>query len=162
MATYYCSKCRQELGYLRSLSTGPILGTVNQREKHNKHTVVDSSIPLQSIFSDPSTSVIRIEVAAALSSGAIEVDDVGRVNFLTESGEGIGVRYERGIPIEQQDLTKVVLSSNAAQIHQFPESTARLESKRCSKCGAPIFASGRGAASQAVALVGGRVNIWAR
>jgi len=139
MATYYCGPCRLALGYAPSLSSGPLLQTGAQQAKHVKHTLVDPSERLQSVFSDPSTATIRVEVENALGSGAMEVDDRGRINFLTWSGEGVGYRYESGTQIEEQDLTKVVLSSNAGQRHQFTEATARLGSQRCQRCGGELF-----------------------
>lgn len=141
MATYYCGPCRLSLGYAPALPSGPLLQSGSQQVKHAKHTVVDPSERLQSIFSDPSTATIRVEVENALSSGAMEMDDRGRINLLTWSGQGVGYRYEWGTQIEEQQITKVVLSSNAGQRHQFTETIARLGSQRCSICGTELFRS---------------------
>jgi hypothetical protein len=141
MAMYYCGPCRLSLGYAPALPSGSLLQTGSQRAKHTKHVVVDSSERLQSVFADPSTATIRVEVEAALSSGAMEVDDRGRINFLTWSGRGVGYRYEWGQQVEEQEVTKVVLSSNAGQRHQFTEAVARLGSQHCCICGAELFQS---------------------
>jgi len=141
MATYYCGPCRLSLGYAPALPSGALLQTNSQQAKHAKHTLVERSERLQSIFSDPSTATIRVEVENALSSGAMEVNERGRINFLTWSGQGVGHRYEWGTRIEGQELTKVVLSSNAGQRHQFTEAIARLGSQRCHVCGAELFRS---------------------
>ncbi len=137
MAKVYCGACRLALGHSRSLQSGPLLQSDYQRQKHKKHTVVDPAEPLQSVFSDPSTSTIRIEVEKALSSGPMEVDDRGRVNFLTLSVAD-GHRYESGVRVEVQDVTKVVLSSRTELRHEFPEASARL-GQRCCVCGSEIF-----------------------
>ncbi len=139
MATHFCPDCRASLSYAPALPTGPLLQTGYQSDKHVKHTLIDPTERLQSIFADPSTSTIRVEVEAALSSGVMEVDDAGRINFLTLSGPGFGYRYEWGSRIQAQDLTKVVLSSNAGQRHQFTEASANLHGVCCSVCGTPLF-----------------------
>ena len=138
---FSCGRCRLSLGYSPRLSSGPLLQTAEQRAKHAKHTLVDPSERLQSIWSDPSTASIRVEVERALSLGPMEVDDRGRINFLEWSGQGVGYRYELGTQIEEQEPTKVVLSSNAGRRHQFTESVARLGSQRCGICGAELFQS---------------------
>lgn len=139
MAIYFCRDCRSSLAYAPALSTSPLLQTGYQRDKHVKHTLVDPTERLQSIFTDPSTSTIRVEVEAALLSGVMEVDDGGRINFLTLSGAGFGYRYEWGSRIQEQDVTKVVLSSNAGQRHQFTEASTNLRGACCSVCGAALF-----------------------
>ena len=139
MATYYCPNCRASLPCAPALPSGPLLQTAYQHGKHEKHTLVDPAERRQSVFSDPSTSTIRLEVEAALSSGVMELDDRGRINFLTLSGAGFGYRYEWGSRIEDQDLTKVVLSSNAGQRHQFTEASTNLRGCSCSLCGAALF-----------------------
>jgi len=139
MATYYCRACRLTLGYSPALPSGPLLQTSYQRQKHEKHTLVDPSERLQSIFADPSTASIRVEVEEALVSGPMEVDDDGRINFLSLPGTGSGFRYEWGTRIEAQDVTKVVLSSNAGLRHQFTEASTRLGDQRCCVCGYEIF-----------------------
>jgi hypothetical protein len=139
MATYYCVACRVTLAYSPALPSGPLLQTDYQRQKHEKHTLVDPSKRLQSIFTNPSTASIRLEVEEALVSGPMEIDDEGRINFLTLSGAGSGFRYEWGTRIEAQDVTKVVLSSNAGLRHQFTEASTMLGAQRCCVCGNEIF-----------------------
>lgn len=140
MPSYYCASCRQTLDYYAALPSGPLLQNDYQRQKHEKHTLVDPFERLQSIFQDPSTAAIRVEVEEALTSGPMEIDEKGRINFLAESGPRTGFRYEWGDLVEEQDLTKVVLSSNAGQRHQFPEARARLAGTKCANCAGPIFA----------------------
>jgi len=135
---FYCTACRLWLGHSRSLHPGPLLQSEYQRRKYEKHTVVDPSERLQSVFHDPSTSTIRVEVEKALLAGPMEVDDCGRVNFLTLS-QAEGHRYEWGVQVETQDLTKVVLSSRADLRHEFPEASTRLGCQRCCLCGSELF-----------------------
>ncbi len=139
MATFFCATCRSELGYSREVSTARLLQSDYQRVKHQKHTDIDPDEHLQSVFRDPSTSSIRQHQERALLEGPMEVDDNSRTNFLCLSGDGTGMRYESGIPIESQDVTRVVLSSSAQRVHAFPESSARLGHPRCVRCGVEIF-----------------------
>lgn len=126
----------------RRLPAGPLLQTAYQRDKHQKHTQISTSEALQSIFADPSTTAIRPYVEAALSSGAMEVDDRGRINFYATSTGTAGFRYEWGVPIEEQDAVKVVLSTDSGRRHEFPESLHRLGGAICAQCRRPIFDNG--------------------
>jgi hypothetical protein len=101
--------------------------------------MVDARLSLQSVFNVASTSVIRERVEAGLVRGPIQIDYRGRVNYLWRSTAAVGARYEKGVAIEAQYLTKVALSSAADRRHQFPESETRLDSTSCSGCGAGLF-----------------------
>src|SRR5581483_4455446 len=103
MITYYCYPCRAMLGYSRDLPTGPLLAADYQRRKHDKHSVISTSEPLQSIFADASTSAVRPYVEDALLRGPMKIDDQNRVNFYSTSTGTVGFRYEFGTPIESQD-----------------------------------------------------------
>lgn len=96
MPTYYCSRCRFELGYSRELPSVALLESNYQKDKHQKHTVLSTAERLQSIFADPSTSAIRRDLEEALLHGPMEVDDKGRINFYATStgSRGIGMSGE--------------------------------------------------------------------
>jgi hypothetical protein len=141
VADYFCFACRFGAGYQPTLYPGPLLATTYQQDKHRKHVVVDPQLSLQSVFNTASTSMIRGYVETGLKSGPIEIDSRGRVNFLSPSTNMIGTRFENGIPIEQQDVTKIVLSSAADRRHQFSVSRAQLGSTSCVGCGVSLFTS---------------------
>ena len=77
MPTYYCTRCRFELGYSRELPSVALLESNYQKDKHQKHTVLSTAERLQSIFADPSTSAIRRDLEEALLHGPMEIDDKG-------------------------------------------------------------------------------------
>lgn len=133
---------RTKLGYSRQLPSGVLLQSTYQRDKHRKHTVLSTAERLQSIFADPSTSAIRPYVEAALLHGAMEIDDQNRVNFYATSTGTAGFRYEWGTLVEAQDAVKVVLSTDLARRHEFPESLNRLGRATCATCGRLIFDAG--------------------
>lgn len=66
MPTYYCSRCRFELGYSRELPSAALLESDYQKEKHEKYSVLSTAERLQSIFTDRSTSAIRRDLEEAL------------------------------------------------------------------------------------------------
>ena len=134
----YCFTCRLRRGYEPIMLEGPLLRSTYQREKHLKHTAVNPSEALQSVFRDSSTAAIRKEVEEALWNGPMSIDGLGRVSFLAPSGSGCGTRYEAGLPIEIQDVTVVVGTSASTAMHQFTELSDRLEGE-CEDCGQPIF-----------------------
>jgi hypothetical protein len=134
-----CRQCRKaDLDFSRKLP-GPLLKTTYQEDKHRKHTIVSTSEALQSIFSDPSTSSIRVHVENAVLHGPVEIDSKGRVNFYSTGldGQPTGYRYEFGVCIAPSDATRVVLSTSPEKWHAFPDGI--LGDPVCDRCGRKVF-----------------------
>ena len=78
MKQYYCHECGKQKGLIEDPQPGKKVQSNYQYDKHQKHTVVDSSYPIQSIFSDPSTSTYADYIVNTILEGAVEIDELGR------------------------------------------------------------------------------------
>jgi long-subunit fatty acid transport protein len=124
MATRYCHRCGVDLGLLNNVYT----------TKFMKHTVPSSLSPIVSVFESMSTG--RYEnVISTVASGAVEIDDQNRRNFIWLAGERTGFGYEHGALQGPQDGVKVVLSSESEKIHAFSVNASTLVTEPCARCG---------------------------
>jgi hypothetical protein len=139
MKQYYCHKCGKQKGLIEDPQPGKKVQSNYQYNKYKKHTVVDSSYPIQSIFSDPSTSVYADYIVNTMLEGAVEIDESGHKNLIWCAGRHTGFRYESGNVIRPTDAVKVVLSSATSAVHAFPENSTSFNAGRCIQCGNPII-----------------------
>lgn len=135
MATRYCYPCGVDLGLLNNVYTSDVLGTTYQLTKFMKHSVPSQFHGVVSVFESTSTGRYEKYIVDTVASGAVEVDDQNRRNFIWLAGERTGFRYEHGILQGPQDGVKVVLSSESGEIHAFPVQASALASERCARCG---------------------------
>jgi hypothetical protein len=97
MGTLYCHRCGVALGHLNDVYTSDPLGTPYQLTKFMKHTVPSALFDVVSVFETTSTGRYERYVVDAAASGAIEIDDHGRRNFIWLAGKRTGFRCEGGI-----------------------------------------------------------------
>jgi len=135
MITRYCHRCGANLGLFGDVYTNDVLGTPYQLSKFMKHTVPNAFWNAVSVFETASTGRYADYVVNAVASGAVEIDHMGRRNFIWLAGELTGFRYEQGVAQAPQDGVKVVLSSETGKIHTFPVSGSGLVTQPCARCG---------------------------
>lgn len=138
MAKYYCHGCAAKLGYISRAPEGKVVGSPYQLDKYIKHTVPDPMFAVQSVFEEPSTQAYRTYSLDALAAGAVEIDDAGRKNVIRVAGEQTGFRFEHGQVVQPTDAVKVVLSSNTALMHAYPDNSTRFETATCDQCGVAV------------------------
>lgn len=124
---YYCHSCANENGLIPNLPLGKVVQTPYQYKKHQKHISPNSTYAIQSVFTDPSTSVYAGYIINAMLDGAVEVDDKGKINIIWCAGRQTGFRYESGELIRPTDAIKVVLSSDTGLVHAFPENSTSFD-----------------------------------
>ena len=133
MSCYY-HRCAARLGYLQDVYTSDPLQTTYQLDKFIKHTV-PLSHPFASVFNSTSTGDYANYVVDAAASGAVELDALGRRNFVWLAGRPTGFSYKNGALVGPTDGVKVVLSSEATKVHAFPVKAANLVTQACASCG---------------------------
>jgi hypothetical protein len=138
MKTYYCHQCAKQKGLIEDPPTGKKVNSLYQYDKYEKHTQIDSSYRLQSIFSDTSTSVYADYMVSAMMEGAVEIDDLGRKNLIWCAGKHNGFRVEAGNIVRPTDAVKVVLSSVSSSVHAYPENSTSFNAGKYAECGRPI------------------------
>ncbi len=135
---YFCHRCSRQLGLIPDPPAGKKVSSAKQYEKHHKHTVLEGRYPIQSVFSDPSTSAYAGHLVDAMIEGAVEVDDLGRKNIVWVAGRETGFRFEYGRLIQPSAAVTVVQSSNAGLIHAYPENSTSFSAGVCEQCGQAI------------------------
>lgn len=138
MKTYYCHQCAKLKGLINDPPIGKKVRSQYQYDKHEKHTKIDSSYRLQSIFSDTSTSIYADYIVSAMTEGAVEIDDLGRKNVIWCAGKDNGFRVESGDIVRPTDAVKVVLSSVSSSVHAYPENSTSFNTGKCAECGRSI------------------------
>jgi len=132
--TYYCHRCAARLGYLPDVYTSDPLQSQYQLDKFVKHTL-PLSHPSASVFDSTSTGIYANFVVDAAASGAVELDALGRRNFIWLAGRPTGFSYKNSVLLGPTDGVKVVLSSEATRVHAFPVQTINLVTHTCASCG---------------------------
>jgi len=135
---YFCHNCAEQRGFIEHLPIGKVIKTPYQYSKYRKHTELDSDYSIQSVFSDPSTSVYADYIVNAMLEGAVEIDELGRKNIIWCAGKPTGFQYKAGHIIRPTDAVKVVLSSAEHSIHIFPDNSTCFNTGVCHECGNPI------------------------
>jgi hypothetical protein len=132
--TYYCHRCAETLGHLTNVYTSDPLQSTYQLGKFLKHTVPGTFLD-SSVFNSTSTGPYGDYIVSAAASGAVELDDRGRRNFIWLAGKQTGFEYKDAVLIGPTDGVKVVLSSEEKKVHAFPVVAAQLMTRSCASCG---------------------------
>ena len=132
---YYCHSCANKLSLIPDPPRDKIVKTQYQYKKHMKHTIPDSTYPIQSIFSHPSTAVYADHLVNTMLNGAVEIDNYGRTNIIWCAGKKTGFRYRSGQLVQPSDAVKVVLSTSTSSVHAFPENSTSFNKETCQHCG---------------------------
>lgn len=141
MSDYLCHSCAADLGYPQSVQTDSVLGSSKQTEKFVKHTMegAGSTYDVNSVFASGSTQQYMDWVINSAASGAVEMDDEGRQNFIWYAGEQTGARYRDGKFDVTTDMVKLVKPWDEDEIHAYPVSSTGYQEARCDRCGRPII-----------------------
>ena len=134
----FCHACADARQLLVPLVGDP-LATPYQRGKHGKHTQVSSSYPLQSVFTDASSSAYGSYMINALAAGSVHVDQHVRVSVLWCAGRPIGYRIEHGKVAAPTDTVQVVLTSLPDMTHAWTEQSSPVMATPCDGCGGPAL-----------------------
>ena len=132
--SHYCHRCAVRLGHLQDVYTSDPLQSAYQLDKFIKHTV-PLIHPSASVFNGTSTGEYADYVVNTAASGSVEVDALGRRNFIWLAGHPTGFSYMNGILVGPTDGVKVVLSSEATRVHAFPVKSSDLVTGTCASCG---------------------------
>jgi hypothetical protein len=123
---------------MRSIYTSAPLSTSYQLVKFVKHTVPDSGYAVQSVFESTSTAAYANYICNASAAGAVEYDVHRRRNIIWVAGLPVGFEFRDGVLVRPQDAVKVVLSSETARIHAYPQASSDFSLARCANCGTLI------------------------
>lgn len=132
--TFYCHACGQARQRIYRPPTDP-LATDYQLGKYLKHTVVDPTFAVQSVFNSASRRAYEDYVVDAMTAGAVEQDARGRWNLIVPAGKEVGLRFEHGKPVAPQDSIKAVLSSEDGRVHAFTIESGPFRGITCADCG---------------------------
>ena len=139
MSRYYCHPCASSMGELTNIHSSAPTASTYQIEKYFKHTIPSSSYNIQSIFDNPSTKLYKEAIVKASCAGSVEYDDEGRKNIIVVGSTGrIGCSFQNGRFVGENDMIKVVLSTNPEKIHTYTESSTKYSTAFCHKCGQPV------------------------
>jgi len=136
---YLCSSCKKSTGEINTGMYSDPLGSTYQQDKYKKHTVPTTGYDKQSVFIDFTETEYTGLIQEAVLSGSLEVDEQGRKNIIYPIREKIGVLYSKGIPIREQDVLKVVCSTDGERVHGFTISSTTLSTGVCKDCNNPIY-----------------------
>lgn len=134
-----CHACAISSGHLSSTGLPLPAGSTYQHDKHVKHTEVGATYSLVSVFSSPSTRDFDDFLIQASLQGAVEFDNAGRKNIIWCAGRETGFQYQYGKLVRPVDAVKVVLTTDPARIHAFPESSTAFSTGPCAECGGPTL-----------------------
>lgn len=140
MVNYYCHRCAVSNGIVSPEIPDDLSGTTYKLEKYLKHTdpVQSGNYPINSLFNDPSYDSYKNYIVNTMSSGAVMVDDRGRINMFWYAGKNIGVTYHNGQFVTSGDTVKVVLHNDEYKIHAYPTKITISGTATCEICGAII------------------------
>lgn len=130
----YCHACGQARQRVYRPPTDQ-LATAYQLGKYLKHTVVDPTFAVQSIFATASTRAYEHYLVDAVTAGAVEQDARGRWNLIVPAGTVVGYRVEHGTVVAPQDAIKAVLSSEDGRVHAFTIESSPFRGVTCTDCG---------------------------
>jgi hypothetical protein len=136
--TYYCHPCASHVTGSAPIATSELTGSQYQLDKYIKHNAPQSLYPLNSVFASQSYLSYRDWIVSSAVSGALEVDEKGRHNFIIIAGETVGVTYVNGSFHTECSAVKVVLPYSATSIHAYPISAGALSSGTCARCAGPL------------------------
>jgi hypothetical protein len=139
MSKYYCHPCASSMGELNNIHSSAPIASTYQIDKYLKHSIRSSSYNIQSIFDNPSTKLYQGAIVKASCAGSVEYDDKGRKNIIVVGSTGrTGCRFQNGKFVRENDMIKVVLSTDPEKIHAFTESSTTYSTALCDKCGQPV------------------------
>jgi len=139
MSWHLCFECAREEGYSTSAETDLLLETEYQLEKYVKHTRPERIYEVNSLFKDPSTATYADFIINTAAAGSVEVDDLGRTNFIWVAGQYVGATYIQGEFEYPNDSIRLVLPFDADKVHAFPFSSTGLTDLTCRKCGRSVL-----------------------
>lgn len=139
MATYFCHQCALQMGHLPSTGLSLPIGSTYQRDKHAKHLHASTAYSLQSVFTSPSTKAWDKWIVSASLAGSVQFDAQGRKNILWAAGKHTGFEYRHGTLSRPLDAIKVVLSTDLAKVHAYPQSSTTFRTARCAGCDGPAI-----------------------
>lgn len=138
MPQYFCHVCSSALGLVTPANPASLTGTYYQLEKYIKHTAPTGTYPINSIFDDPSYATYSGYIVTGTISGLMEIDDIGRKNFIWYAGQQTGAEYLNGVFVAPTSGVKIVLPEDDAKLHAFPITAQPGLINYCANCGKPL------------------------
>src|SRR6266516_6378416 len=99
------------------------MSTEYQLGKYMKHTVLDPSLWVVSIFKDPTISAYENWVVNSMASGCVTFDSSGRHSYVFVAGREVGLTYKQGSFHTLGDAVRVVLPTDPGKVHAYPMSS---------------------------------------
>ena len=130
---YYHHNCALESVLLGFEYSSGLLSDSYQRDKYDKHTILDPKEKCVSIFNSLSTGLYEKYVEDAIKHGFVETKGTTRNIHHVTTGV-VGTLYNYGKPVHNCDAIRLVLSSGITLIHTFSESSTSLQNEICTKC----------------------------
>ncbi len=131
---HYCHACAAARQLLNSPPIDP-LATSYQLKKYAKHTVVNPTFQVQSIFNSTSTQAYADFIVDASTAGAVVVDDWDRFNIVLIAGRDVGYRFESGKLVAPTDAIQLVLTSDHGRVHAYTIQSFSVTGIPCADCG---------------------------
>jgi hypothetical protein len=135
MNQYYCHQCAISNGLVVPANPNTLTGTSYQLGKFIKHTAPTGTYPLNSVFDDPTYDTYSRYIVSGTASGLLEIDDLGRKNFVWFAGQRTGAEYQNGVFIAPASGVKIVLPEDYTKLHAFPITTSPGSISNCVSCG---------------------------
>jgi hypothetical protein len=124
----------------------PAEASTYRQDKSLKHRGLTHATTPVSVFIDPSTAAQDDLLDLTRRKGAVRIDKAGRTNLIAKPGPVIGRLYSTGgSVIHDEDVCLVALSTNAAKVHPFSQSSTKYPDD-CDRCAGPLFGSPGGRA----------------
>lgn len=134
MNQFYCRTCAQKHNMGNPVNELHITGTRYQLEKYDKHTEIQPSGILNSVFDDSTPAHISGLMASGLNLGWYAKDTRNRQSLVWVAGKQIGTTYSDSGKQEDGSL-RVVLYKNQHTIHAYPTASKEILNAQCSTCG---------------------------
>jgi len=138
LMTRYCFNCAPAINGRQSVASSSLTASQYQLAKYAKHVTPSHAAAINSVFADRDHASYASWIVASAASGHLEIDALGRHNYVYYAGRTTGVTYLNGTPTATCDGVKVVWPYSAVSIHAFPVSIGTLSGATCSRCGVAI------------------------
>ena len=135
-STAFCHTCADSRGLLSGLYLTSTAPSSYQMEKATKHAgPVSTSTGINSVLNSGSTVEYDNLARKALQEGILVIEPNGARSLVYLSTGNLGTHFDAGVPKDDLDSFRWVLSSGSTLAHGYPVSAKEYGGVLCSGCG---------------------------